>query len=74
MDTRTLAKVWDHRASNGAATIGVNWSAVGPVKPDTARKFARRLFRAADTAERRIYDAKKRGHHIVDPEQLGRGI
>ncbi len=74
MDTRTIAEVWDHRRTylfeqEAAATIGVNWAAVGPVRPDTARRFAKRLLQAAETAERRIAAARRKGCEIVNPEK-----
>lgn len=55
MRTSTWVEVWDQRyPDRKKAIIGVNWSAVGPVTPNRARKFAMQVFRAAKKAEQRI--------------------
>ena len=71
MKTKELVKVWDQGREwddGDDATIGVNWSAVGPVMPETARRFARQSLRAADRAEALRAKARKSGCQLLNPE------
>lgn len=67
MEIERLAEILDQREL-GDTTIGVNWSSVGPVKPRTARAFARRILALADEADARIERAHGEGCKIIDPE------
>lgn len=69
MRTTDMAAIWDHSSARGTV-IGVNWSAVGPVKPETVRRFARRLNRLADQAEARINKARLAGVKLRNPETI----
>lgn len=48
-----------------AQSIGVNWAAIGPVTPSEARKFARRILRAADRVVKRRKKAREDGYKLV---------
>lgn len=71
MKTQDLVEVWDQKDGpymdgSSTRTIGVNWSAVGPVTPATARRFARRVLAMADKAEERAGRAKVK---LISPEK-----
>ncbi len=67
MKTTNLCEVWNHRLFD-RMTIGVNWSAVGVVTPDTARRFAKQLLKAADKADKKLEVARQNGYEIRNPE------
>lgn len=64
-------EVWDRRERyyNGhdgkEAAIGVNWSAIGPVTPSRARRFAESILKAADRAVERKKKARAEGFKLV---------
>ena len=68
MKMQGAVRVWNVPGRWGT-TIGVNWSAVGPVTPATARRFARLVIKAADQADRKIAKAKANGFELENPEQ-----
>lgn len=81
MDTKELVNIWDIRDKMGyadlsddtytKATIGLHWAtAGGPVNPETARRFARRILRVADEVEQRKQNAKNIGCIMRDPEKI----
>lgn len=66
MKVSSIVDVWDiANAHSEEATIGVNWSAVGPVTPQKARAFAREVMRVADRAEKRRAIAERNGWTLV---------
>ncbi len=73
MNTKKFVNVWDIRREylhgGKSAVIGVNWSAIGPVSPATARRFARQILAAADKAQARREKAKRLGYTPDDPEK-----
>lgn len=71
MKTVGIVTIWDQPCKHGErgyAVVGVNWSAVGPVTPATARRVANRLLQAADAVEERIATYKADGIAIKNPE------
>lgn len=75
MKTTDLVKVWKilSRRSN-EVDLAVNWSAVGPVSPATARRFAKQILKAADRVEELKEQYKKKGRNVrVGGAITGRG-
>ncbi len=70
MKTVELVEVWNDRqryfGSRDHIDLGVNWSAVGPVSPTVARRFAKQILKAADKVEtlKAAYEKKGRCVHI----------
>jgi hypothetical protein len=70
MKTSTWVEIWDTRRDyDKFATIGINWSAVGPVTPRRARKFASLILLAATKAEIRIKKLKDKGYVVKSSER-----